>query len=115
MPLAQRWPNLNPSATVARPTSIFHESRTRLIDLHRARTYVSYMENFDVLLTTYKQAVDAWIAAIEAEEDLANEDHSMVEMEKWDAAALAVIDAEAAATKARDHYKNALRRSNYGF
>ncbi len=73
------------------------------------------MDNFDELLTTYKQAVDAWIEAIETEESLANEDHSMSEMEKWDAAALAVIDAQAAAAKARDHYKNALRKKNYGF
>jgi len=73
------------------------------------------MENFDELLQQYKQAVDAWIEAIETEEALANEDHSMAEMEKWDAAALAVIDAGAAAAKARDHYKNALRKKNYGF
>jgi hypothetical protein len=73
------------------------------------------MEDFDALLTAYKQAVDAWIEAIENEESLANEDHSMVEMEKWDAAALAVIAAGAAAAKARDNYKNALRKKNYGF
>jgi hypothetical protein len=73
------------------------------------------MENFDELLAAYKHAVDAWIEAIETEEALANDDHSMVEMEKWDAAALAVIDAEAAAARARENYKNALRKKNYGF
>ena len=73
------------------------------------------MENFDELLAAYKQAVDAWIAAIKNEEGLANEDHSMVEMEKWDTAALAVGDAEAAATHARELYKDALRKKNYGF
>jgi hypothetical protein len=39
----------------------------------------------------------------------------MVEMEKWDDAAFAVHDAEGAAKKARDLYKNALRKKNYGF
>ena len=73
------------------------------------------MEDFDTLLEQYKNTVDAWIEAIETEESLANEDHSMVEMEKWDAAGLHVHDAELVAKKARDHYKNALRKKNYGF
>ena len=73
------------------------------------------MENFDELLAEYRKAVDTWVAAIKAEEALANDDHSMVEMEKWDTAALASIDAEAAASKARENYKNALRKKNYGF
>lgn len=73
------------------------------------------METFDKLLQEYKTAVDAWVAAIKTEESLANDDHSMVEMEKWDAAALAVGDAEAVAKKAREQYKSALRLKNYGF
>jgi hypothetical protein len=72
-------------------------------------------EDFDQLLTNYEQATDQWVAAIRAEEELANADHSMVEMEKWDDAAFAVHDAEGAAKKARDLYKNALRKKNYGF
>jgi hypothetical protein len=75
------------------------------------------MENldFDQLLTNYRQAIDAWVDAIRAEEALANDDHSMVEMEKWDTAGLHVHDTERAAKKARDLYKNALRKKNYGF
>jgi hypothetical protein len=72
-------------------------------------------KDFDQLLSEYKQTVDAWIGAIRAEEALANQDHSMIAMEKWDTAGFAVHDAEAAAKKARDHYKNALRKKNYGF
>jgi hypothetical protein len=71
--------------------------------------------NFDQLLKNYRAAVDHWVDAIHAEEALANDDHSMVEMEKWDAAGLALQDAESAAKKARDAYKNALRKKNYGF
>ncbi len=72
-------------------------------------------KDFDQLLTRYKQAIDAWVSAIRTEEALANDDHSMVEMEKWDAAGFVIHDAEATAKKARDQYKNALRKKNYGF
>jgi hypothetical protein len=71
--------------------------------------------DFDHLLARYKQAVDAWVDAIRIEEALANDDHSMIEMEKWDAAGFVLHDAEAVAKKARDQYKNALRKKNYGF
>jgi hypothetical protein len=71
--------------------------------------------NFDQLLQNYRQAVDAWVNAIRAEEALATNDESMVAMEKWDTAGLRVHDAELAAKKARDLYKNALRKKNYGF
>ena len=70
--------------------------------------------DFDQLLKDYRQAIDAWVKAIHAEEALANDDHSMVEMEKWDAAGFSAHDAEAVAKKARDRYKNALRKKNYG-
>ncbi len=71
--------------------------------------------NFDQLLSDYRRAVDAWVTAIKAEEALATDDHSMVEMEKWDAAGFVAHDTEATAKKARDRYKNALRKKNYGF
>ncbi len=71
--------------------------------------------DFDALLNDYHAAADHWTAAIRAEEALAAVDHSMVGMERWDAAGLAVQDAEQAAKTARDHYKNALRMKNYGF
>jgi TRAP-type C4-dicarboxylate transport system substrate-binding protein len=71
--------------------------------------------NFDSLLKNYREAVEHWVSSIRAEEALATEDHTMVAMEKWDAAGFAVHDAELAAKKARDHYKNELRKKNYGF
>lgn len=71
--------------------------------------------DFDQLLATYRGAVDRWVNAIRAEESLANEDHSMREMELWDDAGFKLHDAELVAKKARDAYKNALRRKNYGF
>lgn len=71
--------------------------------------------NFDTLLHLYKQATDRWVEAVRAEEALATTDHSMKEMELWDTAGLKMHDAEAQAKKARDAYKNALRKKNYGF
>ena len=71
--------------------------------------------DFDQLLQDYKEAVDQWVNAIRAEEALATADHSMVAMEHWDAAGFVVHDTELAAKKARDRYKNALRKKNYGF
>ena len=71
--------------------------------------------DFDHLLANYRNAVDRWIDAIRIEESLANEDHSMREMELWDDAGFKLHDAEVAAKKARDAYKNALRKKNYGF
>ena len=73
------------------------------------------MDSFDQLLSTYHEAVDRWVDAIRAEEALATEDHSMVQMEHWDDAGFKLHDAELAAKKARDAYKNAQRKKNYGF
>ena len=71
--------------------------------------------DFDLLLKNYRAAVDHWVDAIRAEESLATDDHSMVAMEHWDNAGFTLHDAELAAKKARDAYKNALRKKNYGF
>ena len=77
----------------------------------------TFMQNpdFDQLLKSYNEAVDRWVDAIHAEESLATDDHTMVQMEKWDDAGFKLHDAELAAKKARDAYKNALRKKNYGF
>lgn len=72
-------------------------------------------EDFDLLLRNYKQAVDHWVDAIRTEEQLASSDHSLKQWELWDDAGLKVHDAELVAKKARDQYKNALRKKNYGF
>ena len=98
--------------------SIFSESQARSIDAGGAQPYSHCNmqdKDFDELLSDYRRAVDNWVTALRAEEALANDDHSMVEMEKWDAAGFAAHDAEAVAKKARDRYKNALRKKNYGF
>lgn len=71
--------------------------------------------NFDQLLAEYRAAVDHLVDEVRKEEALANEDHSIVEMERWDDEEFKVEDAAKAAKRARDKYKDALRQINYGF
>jgi len=71
-------------------------------------------EAFDQLRTAYKKATDEWVAAIRAEEELATPDHSMIAMERWDDAHFKEDDAQSRAKQARDAYKDALRKANYG-
>jgi hypothetical protein len=69
----------------------------------------------DELRANYKAATEQWVAAIRAEEALATTDHSMVAMERWDAADFIVQDAQKNASAARDLYKDELRKIDYGF
>jgi hypothetical protein len=70
--------------------------------------------DLDQLRLAYKSAVDEWVQSIRAEEALATPDHSMVAMEKWDAAHFREQDASEKAEKAREAYKDGLRFVNYG-
>jgi len=69
----------------------------------------------DRLRDAYKKAVDEWVAAIREEEDLATPDHSIVQMERWDAAGFREQDAKGMADTAKEAYKDALRKINYSF
>jgi len=69
---------------------------------------------YDRLRQSYKDAVDTWVAAIREEEALATPDHSMVALERWDAAGFKEQDAQKKAVAAKEDYKEALRRYNYG-
>jgi hypothetical protein len=66
------------------------------------------------LRLAYKRAVKVWIDAIRAEESLATTDHSMTAIEEWDDADFRQQDAQTKAQEARDAYKDALRKANYG-
>ena len=75
------------------------------------------MENaeLDQLRFKYKAAVERWIAAIRAEENLATPDHSMVAVENWDQANFSEEDARNVAKAARAEYQDALRQVLYNF
>lgn len=70
--------------------------------------------DLDQLRFAYKKAVDEWVDAIRTEEALATPDHSMIAMERWDAAHFTEHDAHSKATEAREAYKDGLRGVNYG-
>jgi hypothetical protein len=61
-----------------------------------------------------KRAVTSWIETIRAEESLATTYHSMTAMERWDDAHFKEQDAQTKAQQARDAYKDAFRKANYG-
>ncbi|HTC86813.1 MAG TPA: hypothetical protein VK686_00875 [Bryobacteraceae bacterium] len=69
----------------------------------------------DKLRFNYKAAVERWIAAIRAEEDLATSDHSMIAAEKWDLANFAEEDSRKIAKAARQEYQDAVRQVLYNF
>jgi hypothetical protein len=70
--------------------------------------------DLDTSCLAYKKAIDEWVDTIRAEEALATPDHSMVAMEHWDAAHFKEHEAHTKATEAREAYKDALRKANYG-
>jgi hypothetical protein len=69
----------------------------------------------DTLRSKYKAAVERWIAAIRAEENLATPDHSMVAVEDWEKANFSEEDARNIAKAARAEYQDALREVLFNF
>ena len=88
----------------------------RLTTRERCSSIPTAMDNsnLDELQQAYKQAVDQWVSAIRAEEALATPDHSETAMEHWDSADFTVQDAQKEAKRARDAYKEGLRKLHYG-
>lgn len=75
------------------------------------------MENneLDQLRFAYKAAVEQWIAAIRAEEDLATPDHTVHAVDIWENAGFNEEDARKRAKLAKQEYEDALRRVLYSF
>jgi hypothetical protein len=77
------------------------------------------MENdtleLDQMQTTYKAAVEEWIAAIKQEETLASVNHSIAEVDKWEAAHFAEDEIRKKVKAAKKKYEDALREKFFGF
>jgi hypothetical protein len=69
----------------------------------------------DELQTSYKSAVEAWIAAIRKEEELASGNHDVAELDKWEAAHFDEDDKRNAVMDAKEKYEDALREKFFGF
>ncbi len=73
------------------------------------------ISELDQMQAAYKAAVEAWVAAIRSEEALASVNHSIAELDKWEAAHFheeALRDEVKAAKKS---YEDALRHKFFNF
>ena len=71
--------------------------------------------NLDEMQSAYKAEVDAWIAAIRAEEALASVNHSVAQVDQWEAAHFRAEDTRKRAQAAKVKYEAALREKFFNF
>ena len=69
----------------------------------------------DELQAEYKNAVEAWIAAIRKEEALASVAHDIAEVDKWEQAHFEEDEMRSAVKDAKSKYEDALRTKFFGF
>lgn len=69
----------------------------------------------DELQASYKSAVEAWIAAIRREEELASCDHSIADVDKWEQAHFDEEEMRTTVKAAKAKYEDALRAKFFGF
>lgn len=73
------------------------------------------VQELDQLQSSYKAAVEEWIAAIRHEEALASVDHSVAEVDQWELAADDEDEARKKAKTAKAAYEDALREKFFDF
>jgi len=71
--------------------------------------------DLDQMQAAYHAAVEEWIAAIKQEEALASVNHSIAEVDKWEAAHFAEDDLRDKVKAAKKKYEDALREKFFGF
>jgi hypothetical protein len=71
--------------------------------------------NLDQLQSAYKAAVEEWIGAIREEEDLASVNHTLAEIDKWEAAHFKEDEIRGKVLEAKRKYEDALRQEQFGF
>ena len=69
----------------------------------------------DTMQATYKDAVEAWIAAIRREEALASTNHSLAQVDRWEGAHFEEEEARNKVKAAKKRYEDALREKFFGF
>ncbi len=69
----------------------------------------------DQMQSAYKAAVEEWIAAIRDEESLASVNHSVAEVDQWEAAHFKEEEIRNKVKAAKKHYEDALREKFFGF
>ena len=71
--------------------------------------------DLDELQMAYRSAVEAWIAAIRKEEDLASVNHDVAEVDKWEEAHFEEDEMRSNVKEAKAKYEDALREKFFGF
>ena len=71
--------------------------------------------NLDEIQKTYKKAIEEWIAAIKEEEALASFNHSIADIDRWEAAHFKEDEIRSRVKAAKKRYEDALRMTFYGF
>jgi hypothetical protein len=69
----------------------------------------------DEMQAVYKNAVEAWIAAIRKEEALASVNHSVAEIDQWEQAHFEEDELRNTVKEAKAKYEDALREKFFGF
>ena len=69
----------------------------------------------DQMQAAYKTAVDEWIGAIKEEEALASVNHTVAEVDQWEAAHFKEDDMRRKVKAAKKRYEDALREKFFGF
>ena len=69
----------------------------------------------DRMQAAYKAAVEEWIKAIRDEEALASVNHSVAEVDEWEAAHFREDELRNAVKTAKKQYEDALRRKFFDF
>jgi hypothetical protein len=69
----------------------------------------------DRMQAAYQAAVEQWIAAIKEEEALASVNHTVAEVDKWEAAHFKEDGMRSKVKAAKKQYEDALREKFFGF
>ena len=72
-------------------------------------------QELDQLQAAYKAAVDEWVKAIREEEALASSNHSVAEIDQWEAAGFKENKMQRQAIFKKRLYEDALRREFFDF
>jgi hypothetical protein len=73
------------------------------------------IQELDLLQGKYKTAVEEWIGAIRHEEALASGNHTVAEVDKWEAAHFAEDEIRSRVKAAKREYEDGLRKKLFNF
>ena len=80
-----------------------------------AQDMANDVAELDQMQADYKAAVEEWIAAIKQEEALASVNHTVAEVDKWEAAHFSEDAMRSKVKAAKKQYEDALREKFFGF